>query len=88
TSSTAAQACVEIMDTGVGIPADELDRVFDRFYRVEKHRPLDDMRVGLGLAIAKRVIELHNGEIAIESELGRGTRVTMCLPFAPVVVTA
>ncbi|MCL4250501.1 MAG: hypothetical protein KJ065_20290 [Anaerolineae bacterium] len=84
TSSNATHASVEIIDTGVGIRPDELDHVFDRFYRVEKHRPLDDMCVGLGLAIARRVIEMHSGEIAIESELGQGTRVTMQLPLAPV----
>ncbi|MCC6615557.1 MAG: hypothetical protein IT320_18940 [Anaerolineae bacterium] len=75
--------CLEVIDTGVGIPADELERVFDRFYRVEKHRPLDEVHVGLGLAIAKRVVELHNGEIRIESEVGQGTRVILCFPLAP-----
>jgi len=76
-------ACLDVVDTGVGIPAEELEYVFDRFYRVEKHRPLDEMHVGLGLAIAKRVVELHRGEIKIESQVGRGTRVSLCFPLPP-----
>lgn len=71
---------ITVTDTGSGIPLDEVQRVFDRFYRLEKHRPLDDTRIGMGLSLAKRVVEKHGGEIDLTSEVGRGTTVTIRLP--------
>lgn len=72
---------IEFVDNGKGISADDLPFVFDRFYRVEKYRPAgDDVRIGLGLSIAKRIIEKHNGQITIDSTLGEGTQVTILLP--------
>lgn len=73
-----------VSDTGVGIPKDEIPKVFDRFYRADTARTRDGSHShGLGLSIAKRIAELHGGTIAIASEPGRGTTVTVRLPLAP-----
>ena len=71
-----------VKDTGCGIPADELDRVFDRFYQVEKVVTRKSGGTGLGLAIVKNIVEAHGGQIWIESELGQGTTVSFTLPAA------
>ncbi len=69
-----------VKDTGCGIPPDELDRVFDRFYQVEKVVTRKSGGTGLGLAIVKNIVEAHGGQIWIESELGKGTQVSFTLP--------
>jgi signal transduction histidine kinase len=69
-----------VRDSGCGIPADELDRVFDRFYQVEKVVTRKTGGTGLGLAIVKNIVEAHGGKIWIESELGKGTEVHFTLP--------
>ncbi|MFN3652880.1 MAG: ATP-binding protein [Armatimonadota bacterium] len=71
-----------VRDTGCGIPADEVDRVFDRFYQVEKVVTRKTGGTGLGLAIVKNIIEAHGGSIWIESEVGKGTAVSFTLPAA------
>jgi two-component system, OmpR family, sensor histidine kinase VicK len=71
---------VFIADDGVGIPPDELQRVFERFYRVEKTRCRDYGGSGLGLSIARKIVEAHGGRIWIESEPEKGTRVWFTLP--------
>ncbi|MEW5783595.1 MAG: ATP-binding protein [Bacillota bacterium] len=71
---------VEIIDNGVGIPPEDLPRVFERFYRVEKTRSRDYGGTGLGLPIARKVVEAHGGKIWIESNLGQGTTVRFTLP--------
>ncbi len=65
---------IEVSDTGTGIPAADLPRIFERFYRVDKARSLDKSGSGLGLAIVKRIVELHGSEIRVESAQGEGTR--------------
>ncbi len=74
---------VLISDTGVGIPPEDLPRVFERFYRVEKTRSRDFGGTGLGLPIARKVVEAHGGNIWIESDPGAGTRVWFTLPLKP-----
>jgi len=71
-----------VRDSGCGIPPDELDRVFDRFYQVEKVVTRKTGGTGLGLAIVKNIIEAHGGRVWIESEVGRGTEVSFTLPGA------
>jgi two-component system, OmpR family, sensor kinase len=75
-------ALVEVADTGVGIAPEELPRIFDRFYRVEKSRGLAAGSAGLGLAITKRILDLHGSEISVSSERGR-TVFRFSLPYAP-----
>lgn len=71
---------IEIEDTGIGIPEDELPYIFDRFYRVEKSRSRELGGTGLGLAIVKKLIELQGGSIQVTSKLGTGTRFIIKLP--------
>jgi signal transduction histidine kinase len=77
-----AGAMVEVSDTGVGIPAEELPRIFDRFYRVEKSRGLAAGSAGLGLAITKRILDLHGSTISVASEPGK-TVFRFSLAYAP-----
>ena len=72
--------CLSLFNTGQGIPAEDINRVFEQFYRVEKSRSLQHGGSGLGLTIVKRIIELHGGSISIESEPGVWTRVNIYLP--------
>jgi two-component system heavy metal sensor histidine kinase CusS len=71
---------VEVVDTGCAIPAAHLPHVFDRFYRADPTRSSKNGSVGLGLAIVKSIAELHGGTVAIASEAGRGTCVTLTFP--------
>jgi len=77
------EAVVRVIDTGMGIPMAAQERVFERFYRVDKARSRDRGGTGLGLAIVKHVVELHGGTIELASELERGSQFTVRLPGAP-----
>lgn len=73
--------CIDISDNGSGIRQDELPHIFDRFYRIDHERTKDFMSTGLGLAIAKELIEAHGGSIAVSSIEGEGTCFTIILPI-------
>ncbi|WP_426179118.1 ATP-binding protein [Rhizorhabdus sp. FW153] len=73
-------AVVVVEDSGVGIAADEIPRLFDRFHRIEGQPGRTQEGTGIGLALVKELVALHEGTIAVESELGRGTRFTVRLP--------
>jgi len=70
---------VKIADTGQGIPEDEIAHIFDRFYRLEKNRTASDTNAGLGLSIAKRIIDLHDSTIQAVSKLDKGTTFSFSL---------
>jgi len=74
------EVCVS--DTGEGIPAEDLPNIFERFYRVDKSRARVTGGSGLGLTIAKRLVEAHGGKITVQSELGKGSRFSFTLPIA------
>jgi signal transduction histidine kinase len=76
------RARLQVADTGEGIPAGELPRVFERFYRVDKARTRQTGGTGLGLAIVRHVAEAHGGTVSVASELGRGSTFTVILPLA------
>jgi signal transduction histidine kinase len=71
---------IQIRDAGIGIPRDEISKVFDEFYRASNAREVEKDGTGLGLSIAKQVVERHNGKIWVESEEGKGTTFFIVLP--------
>ena len=71
---------VAVIDTGEGIPAEDLPCIFERFYRVDKSRARATGGSGLGLTIAKRLVEAHGGKIEVQSEPGKGSCFTFTLP--------
>jgi two-component system, OmpR family, sensor histidine kinase SenX3 len=71
---------ITVTDQGIGIPSDEVSRIFERFYRVDKGRSRVTGGTGLGLAIVRHVIENHGGRVAVESELGVGSTFTITMP--------
>jgi len=73
---------VTVADTGEGIPDEDLPNIFERFYRVDKSRSRATGGSGLGLTIAKRLVEAHGGRIEVQSELGKGSRFTFALPVS------
>ncbi len=81
---TDAYAVVSIIDTGIGVPRDELQRLGERFYRVDKTRSRDLGGTGLGLSIVKHLMIAHGGRMEIESQLGRGTKVSLFFPVVKV----
>ena len=74
---------VEVKDTGVGIPEEDLAQLFERFYRVDKDRSRATGGSGLGLAISRQIVEMHGGELSVESEVGEGSTFRVRLPKAP-----
>ena len=80
-SSGGDSVVFEIADTGIGIPREDLERVFERFYKVDKSRAKDNKSTGLGLSIVKHIVELYGGTISLESEWNQGTKITVNLPL-------
>ena len=78
----AGRPCLRVSDTGVGIPKEAQDKVFERFYRVDKGRSRDMGGTGLGLAIVKHAAAYHGAEVRLESEVGKGTTITVTFPAA------
>jgi signal transduction histidine kinase len=72
---------VEVVDSGIGIPVKDIPKLFDRFYQVETHLTRKHGGMGLGLSVAKSMIELHGGRIWVESEVGKGSTFTFLLPL-------
>lgn len=73
-------AYIKIIDTGIGIPKEDLDKIFERFYRVDKARTREMGGTGLGLSIAKEILDQNNSRIDIKSEVGKGTEVVIRIP--------
>ncbi|WP_419865544.1 two-component system histidine kinase PnpS [Bhargavaea cecembensis] len=83
-TATEGMASISVTDRGIGIPADELPRLFERFYRVDRARSRDSGGTGLGLSIVKHLVDLHSGTISVESEPGIGTTFTVHIPLSDV----
>ncbi len=80
---TANRVIISISDQGLGIPRKDINKIFDRFYRVDKARSRHQGGTGLGLAISKEVVESHKGRIWVESTEGKGSTFYISLPFEP-----
>jgi two-component system phosphate regulon sensor histidine kinase PhoR len=72
---------IEVRDTGPGIPADAMDKVFGKFYRVGTHKTIDQEGDGLGLTLVRSIVEAHGGKAWVESEWGSGARFFLSLPL-------
>jgi signal transduction histidine kinase len=81
----ARRVALRVSDTGCGIAREDLARLFDRYYHVDRGEDVDAAGTGLGLAIVRRIVELHGSKIGVESTLGRGTTFAFDLPVVAVV---
>jgi two-component system, OmpR family, phosphate regulon sensor histidine kinase PhoR len=79
-TSTPSGVWLIVRDTGAGIPAQHLPRIFERFYRVDRARSRDAGGTGLGLAIVRHLVEAHGGQVRADSQVGRGTTVSAFFP--------
>lgn len=75
------QIALEVRDTGIGIPADQLDRIFERFYQVDGSARRKYGGMGLGLALVAEIVDLHGGRVTVQSQLGKGSTFTVTLPI-------
>jgi two-component system sensor histidine kinase SenX3 len=76
------QAAIEVQDTGIGIPVRYRDRIFERFFRVDRARSRESGGTGLGLSIVRNVARVHGGSVAMTSEVGEGSTFVIRLPVA------
>ena len=81
-TNAAGEACLEVQDSGIGVSAEDMQHMFDRFYRSDPARARQSGGTGLGLAIARWIVDRHGGHFEVLSREGRGTRMTVCLPVA------
>ncbi len=72
---------ISVLDTGIGIPTEQLNKIFDRFYQVDTHLSKEYEGTGVGLSLTKELIELHKGKIIVESKEGKGSKFTISLPL-------
>ncbi len=77
---TAHNTVLKVKDTGIGIPEESRERIFERFYRVDKSRSKKVGGTGLGLSIVKHAVLVHGGKIEVNSEVGKGTEFIVYLP--------
>lgn len=82
-SASGAEVKVSVEDTGIGIPQDDISRIFERFYRVDKARSRELGGTGLGLSIVKHIAEAHGGSVSCQSTLGKGSTFYLSLPIWP-----
>jgi len=87
-SKEQSSVIMSVEDTGIGIDKKHHDRIFERFYRVDKHRSRDTGGTGLGLSIVKHIVLMHNGDISLESEPGKGTKIDISFPIVQINKTA
>ena len=73
---------IHVEDSGIGIPQEDLNRIFERFYRTDKSRNRKTGGAGIGLTIVKNIVQAHRGKISVQSEEGKGSRFTIVLPKA------
>ena len=81
-TKTKRQVWISVTDTGIGIAAEDLSFLFERFWRADPSRSTHSGGTGIGLAIARRLVELQGGHIEVKSELGKGSTFRFCLPIA------
>jgi PAS domain S-box-containing protein len=81
-SQSSSDAIVSVKDTGIGIPEDEVDKIFDRFHRVQNIKGRSQEGTGIGLAMVKELVKLHGGTISVDSEVGKGSTFKVCIPKA------
>ena len=79
-SSNENEIILQVIDNGVGIPKEDIQRIFERFYRVDKARSRDVGGTGLGLAITKHIVKSLNGMIEVKSELNKGSEFIVTIP--------
>ena len=75
------EAIISVSDTGIGIAKEDIPRTFSRFWRSDASREMESGGLGVGLSLTKEIIDRHNGTIAVESELGKGTTFTLRIPL-------
>ena len=72
---------INVLDTGIGIPEESKERIFERFYRVDKGRSRKAGGTGLGLSIVKHIVFLYDGKLWVESKIGKGSKFVILLPY-------